>query len=237
MKLVENGDFREDLYYRLNVFPLRTLALKDRPDDILPISGALIQKHIGKDQSLPLLTSKAIDVLKSHTWPGNVRELENCMERAVILCNEDALQHIHLPPSLQRVESKVICSLDEMIGLKEKVKEFENQFAEYFNSKYALMVNSGSTANLLMVASLILSKNHDLNRGDEVIVPSVSWSTTYYPLSQYVSDLSRSSRSDRAPTICYGILSGFRRRGASDRASRQFQCAPFSGDWHRRKLA
>ncbi len=66
-----------------------------------------------------------------------------------------------------------------------KVKEFENQFAEYFNSKYALMVNSGSTANLLMVASLILSKDHDLNRGDEVIVPSVSWSTTYYPLSQY----------------------------------------------------
>ena len=66
-----------------------------------------------------------------------------------------------------------------------KVKEFENQFAEYFNSKYALMVNSGSTANLLMVASLILSKDHNLNRGDEVIVPSVSWSTTYYPLSQY----------------------------------------------------
>ena len=66
-----------------------------------------------------------------------------------------------------------------------RVKEFEAQFAQYFNSKYALMVNSGSTANLLMVASLILSKNHNLNKDDEVIVPSVSWSTTYYPLSQY----------------------------------------------------
>ena len=66
-----------------------------------------------------------------------------------------------------------------------KVKEFETEFAEYFNTKYALMVNSGSTANLLMVASLILSKNHKLNKNDEVIVPSVSWSTTYYPLSQY----------------------------------------------------
>ncbi len=66
-----------------------------------------------------------------------------------------------------------------------KVKEFEFQFAEYFNSKYALMVNSGSTANLLMIASLVLSNDHNLNRGDEVIVPSVSWSTTYYPLSQY----------------------------------------------------
>ena len=66
-----------------------------------------------------------------------------------------------------------------------KVKDFENKFAEYFNTKYSLMVNSGSTANLLMVASLILSKNHNLNKNDEVIVPSVSWSTTYYPLSQY----------------------------------------------------
>ena len=66
-----------------------------------------------------------------------------------------------------------------------RVKEFEAQFAQYFNSKYALMVNSGSTANLLIVASLILSKNHNLNKDDEVIVPSVSWSTTYYPLSQY----------------------------------------------------
>ena len=88
---IKKGSFREDLYYRLNVFPLRTLALKDRPDDILPISGALIQKHIGKDQSLPLLTSKAIDVLKSHTWPGNVRELENVLQRAMVICNKNTI--------------------------------------------------------------------------------------------------------------------------------------------------
>ena len=88
---IKKGTFREDLYYRLNVFPLRTLALKDRPDDILPISGALIQKHIGKDQSLPLLTSKAIDVLKSHTWPGNVRELENVLQRAMVICNNNTI--------------------------------------------------------------------------------------------------------------------------------------------------
>ena len=88
---IKKGTFREDLYYRLNVFPLRTLALKDRPDDILPISGALIQKHIGKDQSLPLLTSKAINVLKSHTWPGNVRELENVLQRAMVICNKNTI--------------------------------------------------------------------------------------------------------------------------------------------------
>ena len=88
---IKKGSFREDLYYRLNLFPLMTLALKDRPDDILPISGALILKHIGKDQSLPLLTSKAIDVLKSHTWPGNVRELENVLQRAMVICNNNTI--------------------------------------------------------------------------------------------------------------------------------------------------
>jgi CDP-4-dehydro-6-deoxyglucose reductase, E1 len=66
-----------------------------------------------------------------------------------------------------------------------KVKQFENEFAETFGVKHAVMVNSGSSANLLMIASLVLDKRYDLNPGDEVIVPAVSWSTTYFPLTQY----------------------------------------------------
>ena len=68
-----------------------------------------------------------------------------------------------------------------------KVAQFERDFAQYIGSKYAVMVNSGSSANLLMVAALFYTKNSDLklNPGDEVIVPAVSWSTTYYPLYQY----------------------------------------------------
>ena len=64
-----------------------------------------------------------------------------------------------------------------------KTKEFEIKFAKYFGSKHALMVNSGSSANLLAIAALIYSGK--LKKDDEVIVPAVSWSTTYYPLSQY----------------------------------------------------
>ncbi len=67
----------------------------------------------------------------------------------------------------------------------EKVKIFENEFSLYFNSKYALMVNSGSSANLLAIASLIYDDQTDINPGDEIIVPAVSWSTTYYPIHQY----------------------------------------------------
>ena len=66
-----------------------------------------------------------------------------------------------------------------------KVKEFENSFADHFGSKYAVMVNSGSSANLLAVASLLYSDKYDLSPGDEIIVPAVSWSTTFYPVSQY----------------------------------------------------
>ena len=66
-----------------------------------------------------------------------------------------------------------------------KVKEFEGKFASYMGCKYAVMVNSGSSANLLMIAALFYSKKFSLKRGDEVIVPAVSWSTTYYPLHQY----------------------------------------------------
>lgn len=73
----------------------------------------------------------------------------------------------------------------DMYTMGKSVQEFEQKFAEYVNSKYAVMVNSGSSANLLAVAALFYTKNYKLKRGDEVIVPAVSWSTTYYPLYQY----------------------------------------------------
>ncbi|MCH5719961.1 DegT/DnrJ/EryC1/StrS family aminotransferase [Niabella hibiscisoli] len=66
-----------------------------------------------------------------------------------------------------------------------KVKEFEERFAEYVGAKHAVMVNSGSSANLLAIAALFYTKIPRLKRGDEVIVPAVSWATTYYPLYQY----------------------------------------------------
>lgn len=75
----------------------------------------------------------------------------------------------------------------DMYSMGKEVKNYEQEFAEYIGSKYAVMASSGSTANLLMIASLFFSKNkyHNLKRGDEVIVPAVSWSTTYFPLQQY----------------------------------------------------
>lgn len=83
------------------------------------------------------------------------------------------------------VMQKVIAS--GMFTMGPKVLEFEKRFAEYVGSKYCVMVNSGSSANLLTIATLFYTKNqkYRLKRGDEIIVPAVSWSTTYYPLYQY----------------------------------------------------
>lgn len=73
----------------------------------------------------------------------------------------------------------------DIYTMGEGVKQFEDDFAKFVNSKYAVMVNSGSSANLIAVAAMFYTKNPKLKRGDEVIVPAVSWSTTYYPLYQY----------------------------------------------------
>lgn len=74
---------------------------------------------------------------------------------------------------------------NERYTLGVHVKQFESKFAEKFKSKYAVMVNSGSSANLIAVAALFYRKNQSLHFGDEVIVPAISWATTYYPLHQY----------------------------------------------------
>lgn len=87
-------------------------------------------------------------------------------------------------------DSKEINAINEVIAnnfftMGEKVAEFEKDFAKFVGSKYAVMTSSGSTANLIATAALFYTKNPLLKRGDEVIVPAVGWSTTYYPLFQY----------------------------------------------------
>jgi DNA-binding NtrC family response regulator len=90
---VASGAFREDLYYRLNVFPIRVPPLRDRREDILPLA-----QHLLKARGVPLakLTSETRAWMGEHTWPGNVRELENALERALILAAEDPISPEHL---------------------------------------------------------------------------------------------------------------------------------------------
>ena len=99
---VEEESFRGDLYYRLNVFPIYLPPLRERKTDILLLSDHFLEKYSkenGKD--IRRFSTPAIDMLMAYHWPGNVRELENCIERAVLLCEEGVIHSYHLPPTLQ----------------------------------------------------------------------------------------------------------------------------------------
>ncbi|PYR26492.1 MAG: sigma-54-dependent Fis family transcriptional regulator [Acidobacteria bacterium] len=105
-KAVERGDFREDLYYRLQVFDIRIAPLRERPTDILDLSEAFLDE-IGRSFGRPPagLTRDAREALLQHDWPGNVRELRNALERAAILCEGGLIsaQHLSLQPRVQPV--------------------------------------------------------------------------------------------------------------------------------------
>ncbi|GHV71400.1 sigma-54-dependent Fis family transcriptional regulator [Spirochaetia bacterium] len=99
---VKAGRFREDLYYRLNVFPLHIPPLRERKSDIVLLADHFTEKYAEKNGKLiKRISTPAIDLLTSYSWPGNVRELENCIERAVILSTDSVIHSYNLPPSLQ----------------------------------------------------------------------------------------------------------------------------------------
>lgn len=105
-KAVEEGSFREDLYYRLNVFPIYLPPLRERRTDITLLADFFLQKYNDEnDKQIRRISTPAIDLLVQYHWPGNVRELQNCIERAVLICDEDSVKSYHLPPSLQTSES------------------------------------------------------------------------------------------------------------------------------------
>ncbi len=88
---VREGRFREDLFYRLNVFPLTTRHLHERKDDIIAISTILLKRHAAGLDAMPALADDAAEMLLKYNWPGNVRELENVLQRALVLCVDNQI--------------------------------------------------------------------------------------------------------------------------------------------------
>jgi Nif-specific regulatory protein len=103
---IVNGVFREDLYYRLNVFPVHIPPLRERKTDVMLLADFFTEKYSKKNRKIvKRISSSAIDLVMSYHWPGNVRELENCIERASLLSTDQVIHAYHLPPSLQSAES------------------------------------------------------------------------------------------------------------------------------------
>jgi two-component system response regulator FlrC len=93
---VAAGRFREDLYYRLNVFPLTTAPLRERRDDVLPLAMHVLNARCRPGERIPALSAEAAHVLLTHAWPGNVRELDNVMQRALILASGPVINAEHI---------------------------------------------------------------------------------------------------------------------------------------------
>ena len=123
---VQENNFRQDLYYRLNVFPIYIPPLRERRTDILLLAEHFLNKFEKENnKKINRISASAIDMLNSYHWPGNDRELENCMERAVLICDSDSIQASHLPHTLQKVDVD-----DEPFSEKsfsEKINHYEKE--------------------------------------------------------------------------------------------------------------
>jgi len=123
-KMVEQGKFREDLYYRINVFPVTIPPLKDRKEDIPLLASHFVHLFNRENKkSIEGINRAALDILMSYNWPGNVRQLENILERAVVICDDKLISPRHLPanlvkshieiPSEQTTLPKIIASIEK----------------------------------------------------------------------------------------------------------------------------
>jgi len=123
---VEEGRFREDLFYRLNVYPIYLPLLREREADVLLLADYFLEKYAKEyHKNIKRISTPAIDAFVRYNWPGNVRELENCMERAVLLCDDQVIRSYHLPPTLQTAEET---GTQQTQSLKDAVDTFEREF-------------------------------------------------------------------------------------------------------------
>jgi len=124
-KSVEEGTFREDLFYRLNVYPIYLPPLREREADVLLLADYFLEKYAEEyNKGIKRISTPSIEALTQYHWPGNVRELENCMERAVLLCDDQVIHSYHLPPTLQTANET---GTQQIQTLDEAVERFERE--------------------------------------------------------------------------------------------------------------
>jgi transcriptional regulator with PAS, ATPase and Fis domain len=124
--MVQQGTFRDDLYYRLHVFPITLPPLRDRQED-LPLLADFFLKRFGEKYHSPAktLSPEALQAMRRYSWPGNIRELENTLERGIILCQGEALTPAELPPQLQRLARE---TAQEAFETEPAPPEWEKEF-------------------------------------------------------------------------------------------------------------
>lgn len=145
-QLVNNGKFREDLYYRLNVFPLRLPPLRERREDIPELALHFLRIYsTAVDRTMPRISAEAMELLMNYHWPGNVRELEHAVERLTILIEGDEIEPIHVSAALYRTDSPIRSMIpktsEELKSFKRRIRESSVQEIEKLFLEESLMRN------------------------------------------------------------------------------------------------
>lgn len=123
--------FREDLYYRLSVFPIAMPRLADRGDDVILLAQHFLTKmRVKYEKDVTQFSLPAINALKAYDWPGNVRELENCVERAVLLAKDNTIHTYNLPASIQKEEFAESVFSASSLSLDDQISAFEKRLLE-----------------------------------------------------------------------------------------------------------
>lgn len=126
---IELGNFREDLYYRLNVLPFQIPPLRERREDIVALTTYFLDDFARKyGRKAPTLTSKAIEILESYSWPGNVRELRNIMERIIIMTHQPRIDIYDLPESILNRTLLTPLEQESESSLQDARERFEREF-------------------------------------------------------------------------------------------------------------
>jgi len=125
-KAIQDGQFREDLYYRLNVFPMRLPPLRERPRDIAAISEKLLQRHCGRSRIEPMISAPAMKQLIEYTWPGNIRELDNVIQRALVMMSGDTIQIQDIMLDIEHAAPRQMVYQNEVSAVAE---EFDSEMS------------------------------------------------------------------------------------------------------------
>lgn len=137
-EMVQEGNFRQDLYYRLNVIGIHVPPLRERRDDIIPLAISFVEKYNNRFGKHKVLTSRLANVLRSLEWTGNIRELENVIENLVVLQESDRLLPEHLPSHLFKEEqSENGITVNGVLPLKEAVFQTERQLFRNASQRYS----------------------------------------------------------------------------------------------------
>lgn len=134
--MIDEGKFREDLYYRLNLIPIQIPPLRERKEDIETLANYFLQHFNSKYNKIKYFSPEAIQIMLSYSWPGNIRELENIIERLIIIDDEPIISDRRISACLFAGQQINLEATATSLSLKERIEQYEKSILEEAAKKY-----------------------------------------------------------------------------------------------------